>query len=793
MRHLTCSLFFSAIRYFLISLIFISNAACTNVKQEDIFTPVIQNQQDREMRKTTKIEQQSAAKKQLAWAQQNLNILGYNPGNIEGVLTKQTKAALAKFQKKSGLPVTSTLNPTTFEVLEQVVQKQVQQGKQQIVQQETRVISSPSVTTEIQKKETSAIPSVVTNEVQKKDNTATVVTVKDELSTPSTPEPITFTNIHKIGIHRVAAYLAELGYFQGSLKQAKLETVKIALKIFQRDIRVANTGILDENTWNRLQNIKLSRTTQAELKAATEEIDKINKKVTPNLTLIQQPAPPVVKNNKLLDPTMPTFTLKEGDSVFAIESIECKSQYEAFVLFYKGQLQTNQNDKVQVQTTERYAMWYDTRHQGISTQDWWCIPRKRFCSGSIDFPDWGGTLKPGDFSNFKKILTMPSHFEITTLVAHSAKKACLLLNASLPIPPKKKIAKQTPLPKNWPKELVIRYISKNHYLRPKLAELRTTLSDIKNIETLNDYLNSLDPYSKYITPLQNAFYKKRNAKKQTGLGINILIKNDSLLVVPLQKSPAYRAGLKYPHYLITLNKKKIIASDFSSFSFLTQLSTGTKIPLFVSKTELKEKAKKYNIRVAPFKKSSVEYVKEGKISLIRIHKFDDRDGTTQQIKSFVRKTIRQGKNIILDLRYCPGGSLFEAIDATSLFLPPNLEISYLGKSGYRRLQPFISLPGKIIKNQKIYIWVSPFTASSAEVFGHILQHHAKNAVIVGTKTKGKCLSQQVFNFKEGSSLQLTVFEIFGPDKLPCEGIGITPDIKIPFKEILNSQYYLDKL
>jgi carboxyl-terminal processing protease len=471
-------------------------------------------------------------------------------------------------------------------------------------------------------------------------------------------------------------------------------------------------------------------------------------------------------------------TLKAGETVFALEKIECKSPHEAFVLFYKGQLQQVQNEEAQIRVTERYALWYDHRHEGVFETDWWCIPRKRFCSSPIKFSDWGGKLKPDDVSHFKKTWTLPTRFDITSLVANSTKEACQFSDSAQVSPPP---TRRTPLPNNWPRQALNRFISKNHYLRPSVSEVRTALNKITSLEELNHYLKSLDPYSKYLPKEQNEFYKQRGRPEQVGLGINILVNNEDLLAVPIYKGPAYRAGLKNPRYLMTLNDKKIVATDFSTFSFLTQLSSRARIPLLVSE---EDNTKKYTVTVADFKNPSVEYIKEGKHHLIRIHRFNDGE-TVQLLKTYLGKTIKQ--DIIIDLRYCPGGSLFEAIDAISLFLPPDIEIGYLKNASQHK--PLISLSGQMVKNQAIYVWVSPFTASSAEIFGRVLQHYKSNATIVGTTTKGKCLSQQVFEFEDGSALQLTVFEILGPDKLPCEGIGMIPDVKISHQEILDNHQF----
>ncbi|RKZ77787.1 MAG: hypothetical protein DRR19_27420 [Candidatus Parabeggiatoa sp. nov. 1] len=804
LHHHPCEIAFchvsKLIRPVLLSGLFFNNIACTTnindanttagpVVLQDKAAAAMPTDNPHEGRRKT--EQKAVSREKIADAQQNLNILGYDPGNFDGEFTSKTQMALKAFQTTSGIPVTSELDSATRVKLENAVQSK----RKPLTAGDTLV---------------SPIPSVLENHQQQEspENEPSTTTVfQDELSTPST-QSTSFFDIQAVGVHRVAAKLAEIGYFHGSITQATLEEVKTALKSFQQDIKVAASGILDDMTWEKLQNVKLSRAKQAELEA-------VSTTDTPIIVTPSQPQPakaPVVKpKRKLLDPTLPVFALTPGDTVFAIESIECKSQYEALVLFYQGELQQVQNGKVQVSPNERYAMWYDIRREGVSKTDWWCIPRKRFCYSSIAFSDWGGKLKAGEASQFKKTWTIPSHLDMTALAAKSAKQACPFSDTAQATPPKKKpLSQSTLLPNNWPQKALTRIISKNHYLRPKLADVRAVSSQITNVESLNHHLNQLDPYSKYLTAKQYAFYQKRWAQKQTGLGLNILVNGENMLAVPIHRGPAYKAGLKEPRYLITLNRKKIVASDFSSFSFLTQLSSGTKIPLLVSNTpqhtpspvashldngnpemcqdcKSAPKTNQYVVRVAPFKNPSVEYLKAGKLRLIRVHKFDDRD-TTKRLKAFVLKALKQGKDIIIDLRYCPGGSLFAAIDAVSLFVPPDLEVSYLSRTGYRKPQPFVSLPGRIVKNQNIYVWVSPFTASSAEVFGRILQHYAQNAVIVGTKTKGKCLSQQVFEFDDGSALQLSVFEIFGADKLPCEGIGMNPDVEIPRHKILNNQY-----
>ena len=181
--------------------------------------------------------------------------------------------------------------------------------------------------------------------------------------------PTNITTYQAVDIYKVAASLAELGYFTYSLRQADIESVKAAVKLFQQDIKIEPTGLLDDITWGKLQKVKLSKNRRA---------------------------------------------------VFVIDKIECKSSDEAFVLFYQGELQ--KVDKVNI--NKRYALWYDTKRKGINRKDWWCIPKQRFCSSEINFTDWRGKLKPGDIETFNSKLITTSRSNLESLVATTFKSSC---------------------------------------------------------------------------------------------------------------------------------------------------------------------------------------------------------------------------------------------------------------------------------------------------------------------------------------------------------------------------------
>jgi len=372
--------------FILIIFFIFNNVACTNLtKNKQIQASEKKTEKAKPEVQTKNEPEPTTTSMDLAWSQHNLDILGYEPGNFDGKLTAKTKAALKSFQKKFKLPITGKLNKSTYRALEREVER-----KKREYQKSSENVTPPPPMQSVKPKPTPAM-----NPQNKQKYTQKTT---EKVRSPARA----FTDIQTVGVYLVAALLAEKGYFKFPLKQAKLETVEAALKSFQKDIGLTQTGILDEVTLKKLQSIKLSSARQAELDAVSS----------------------LPAKKKTVDSALPDLTLKTGESVFAIEKIECKSDNEALVLFYEGQLQELQKTQVRVNVNKRYAMWYDLRHYGVSKTDWWCIPKKRFCYSSIDFTDWGGKLKSGDVGSFEKKLTIPGSFDITALVAHASKRKC---------------------------------------------------------------------------------------------------------------------------------------------------------------------------------------------------------------------------------------------------------------------------------------------------------------------------------------------------------------------------------
>ena len=337
----------------------------------------------------------------------------------------------------------------------------------------------------------------------------------------------------------------------------------------------------------------------------------------------------------------------------------------------------------------------------------------------------------------------------------------------------------TVISENFPEEKqqkIANLLAQHHYKKPNVSDnLKQTGSSLQ----LNQYLTSLDAYSKYMSPEENRFFQERAKLTRIDIGINLLVHKEEVLAVPLLGSPAYKLGLTLPSQLLSLNERNISFADFSSYRFLGSLMPGN-IVLTEIKAPNSRKPISYAIPAQRYTRELVEYTERGNLGVITIHEF--RETTTQQMRTFLPMAMHQD-GLVIDLRYCPGGDLFTTIDMLSLFLPPEQNAAFLTTDGQEKPVALQSLPGKIFHGKPIYLLISKYTASSSEIFIHAIKKYINASYIIGEATTGKCLAIEKYELKDGSALQLSAYEILTPDRQSCNGIPILPDIRIPNIEL----------
>ncbi|HHL19638.1 MAG TPA: hypothetical protein ENJ33_07875 [Thiothrix sp.] len=315
-------------------------------------------------------------------------------------------------------------------------------------------------------------------------------------------------------------------------------------------------------------------------------------------------------------------------------------------------------------------------------------------------------------------------------------------------------------------------ISNKHYLKPRFDHV---YQQAKNATSLRHYLKTLDKYSRYRPVEQVKFAQRRSKKHRIDIGADLLIDANNVLAVPLINSPLLRAGMKKPVYIQSINGQTINYNDFKSYQFLGYLRSGQKITVKTRNTH-----KTYNIRATQVNNQTVHYKKIKQYGVITIRRF------TEQNVSAIKKALMAAKkssSIIIDLRHNPGGDLYATTDTLSFLLKKDKNITYL-KQG-NTLINLQTLKGRLIKNKRLIILSSRFTASSAEVFIRALKYYYPKVTLVGEETSGKCLAQENFQLKNGALLHLSVYNLLTPDKKYCQDKPIQPDRVINDIELMD--------
>lgn len=169
-------------------------------------------------------------------------------------------------------------------------------------------------------------------------------------------------------------------------------------------------------------------------------------------------------------------------------------------------------------------------------------------------------------------------------------------------------------------------------------------------------------------------------------------------------------------------------------------------------------------------------MKKGKIGYMRITEFDD--VTTKQFEQALEELQAQGmKGLTVDLRSNPGGSLKTVCEILDRILPKGTIVYTEDKNGKR--ETYTSDDKRQLRIP-MTVLVDGRSASASEIFAGAVQDYGA-ATLVGTKTYGKGVVQQIFDLRDGTALKLTISEYFTPKGRSINGKGIAPDVEVKYE------------
>jgi carboxyl-terminal processing protease len=328
-------------------------------------------------------------------------------------------------------------------------------------------------------------------------------------------------------------------------------------------------------------------------------------------------------------------------------------------------------------------------------------------------------------------------------------------------------------------------------VRDKLAKHYVEPLDEKALteQALKGLLQGLrDPYTDYLSADDLKQVDGQIKGKISGIGAQLAIVDDRLTVTtPLEDSPALKAGIRPGDQIVAVDGKNTRGMSMSDATQLLLGPAGTVVKLIVAHPEgvVEELAiTRGEVRVpstSGFRRRADgrwQYLLDGERRIGYIHIANFASGTAAEVRAAVQGLQKKDlKGLILDLRFCPGGLLDEALEVTKLFLADGIIVTIRGPG---KQESVFRADGKTTMGDfPIILLINEQTASAAEIVAGALRDHGR-AVLLGTRTFGKGSVQTLVNLDGGGALRLTTAHYYLPSgrniqKRPGEAMwGVDP-------------------
>ena len=295
---------------------------------------------------------------------------------------------------------------------------------------------------------------------------------------------------------------------------------------------------------------------------------------------------------------------------------------------------------------------------------------------------------------------------------------------------------------------------------------------------INGLLQSLDPYSAYMSPESFDSMKTETSGKFGGLGIEVGMEAGVVKVIsPIDDTPASRAGLKAGDYIVKINSVQVQGKSLMDAVDLMRGPVGSSIEIIVRRKGEK-KALTFNIKREIIEIQSVKFeLLDNNVGYIRLTSFNE--NSSQQVKKRI-EGFNKNKNLkgfILDLRNNPGGLLSQAIKISDFFLE-NGEIVSTKSRQVSESRKWFAKKGDLTNGKTLIVLINYGSASASEIVAGALKDH-KRAIIMGENSYGKGSVQSIIPLKNKGAIRLTIAKYYLPSGKSISEVGVTPDIKIP--------------
>ena len=294
---------------------------------------------------------------------------------------------------------------------------------------------------------------------------------------------------------------------------------------------------------------------------------------------------------------------------------------------------------------------------------------------------------------------------------------------------------------------------------------------------INGLLQSLDPYSAYMSPEIFNEMQTETSGEFGGLGIEVGMESGVVKVIsPIDDTPASKAGIKAGDYIVKIDNIQVQGKSLSEAVDLMRGSVGSEIELTVRRRGEKKALTFKIVREIIQIKSVKAELLEKSIGYIRLTSFNENSG--KQIKKEIQKFEKNSnaKSYILDLRNNPGGLLSQAIKISDFFLDNGEIVSTKSRKKSENKKWFAN-KGDLTNGKTLVVLINYGSASASEIVAGALKNH-KRAILLGENSYGKGSVQSIIPLKNKGAIRLTVAKYYLPSGESISEVGVSPDIEI---------------
>ncbi|MFN2453874.1 MAG: S41 family peptidase [Pyrinomonadaceae bacterium] len=329
-------------------------------------------------------------------------------------------------------------------------------------------------------------------------------------------------------------------------------------------------------------------------------------------------------------------------------------------------------------------------------------------------------------------------------------------------------------------ESVLQHIQNDYVDEPNLDKVRAG--------ALRGLAYGLDPYSTYLTPEQVKNFRPDEGGARAGIGAELSQVASYLYVIaPVKGSPSEQAGLRAGDIIEYIDSKATHDISLYDAKQLLNGAAGTEVKLRV----LRANSRPLNLSVkrGTFKAPAAEARMEAnRTGVLRVNSLAE--GEAADVRAKLQELQKLGaQKIVLDLRSVAGGSLKEGVSVANLFVKDGTLAQTIGRES-KMLKTFAADPAETIFSGPLVAIIDTGTAGAAEVVASALLER-KRGDVIGEKSFGAGVEQQLFTLRDGDGLLLTTIKWANASGKPFLGedrarSGVTPSIEVKRPEVAEA-------